>query len=204
MSRIIAHEWPTEYAGPREILGPGFIPWAGRPRLVENDNGQWLWLCTHQLPQRRRTSRHSTTTRTRMGGTHWILRKLATHPHQRKGNHMIASALLCDLCPNVFIADKPGTNSFLTRSAIAGGWTSTKDHNADGATRATNAQTTQGGAQHDRKPPTPKNSRRYSQRHNLKTMTPEAIVAALRKRRPRPPHRPEQTTHHGPTKQEKP
>ncbi len=41
---------------------------------------------------------------------------------------MIASALLCDLCPNVFIADKPGTNSYLTRSAIAAGWTSTKDN----------------------------------------------------------------------------
>lgn len=27
---------------------------------------------------------------------------------------MIASALCCDLCPNVFIADKPGTNSYLT------------------------------------------------------------------------------------------
>jgi len=46
MKRIIAQGWPEEYAGPREILGPGFIPWAGRPRLQENDNGQWQWLCT--------------------------------------------------------------------------------------------------------------------------------------------------------------
>lgn len=45
MRRIIAQGWPVEYAGPRNVLGPGFIPWAGRPRLVENDNGQWLWLC---------------------------------------------------------------------------------------------------------------------------------------------------------------
>lgn len=42
---------------------------------------------------------------------------------------MIASALCCDICPNVFIADKPGTNSYLTRSANAAGWTSTKDIN---------------------------------------------------------------------------
>lgn len=46
MSKVIAHSWPVEYAGPRDILGPGFIPWAGRPRLVENEDGQWLWLCT--------------------------------------------------------------------------------------------------------------------------------------------------------------
>ncbi|KJL18491.1 hypothetical protein RN51_03325 [Microbacterium oxydans] len=46
MSKVIAEEWPVEYAGPRDVLGNGYIPWAGRPRLLENDAGEWLWLCT--------------------------------------------------------------------------------------------------------------------------------------------------------------
>lgn len=40
----------------------------------------------------------------------------------------IRSALLCDTCPNVFVAEQAGSNSALTRQAAAAGWTSRKNH----------------------------------------------------------------------------
>ncbi|KJL18490.1 hypothetical protein RN51_03324 [Microbacterium oxydans] len=43
---------------------------------------------------------------------------------------MIKPALLCDTCPNVFITERNhASNSYLTRAAIAAGWTITKSEN---------------------------------------------------------------------------
>lgn len=43
MSREVTFGWPDEYCGPREVLGPGYIPWAGAPRIIEDDDGRWTW-----------------------------------------------------------------------------------------------------------------------------------------------------------------
>lgn len=43
---------------------------------------------------------------------------------------MIKPALLCDTCPNVYVAERNhASNSYITRAAIAAGWSSTKNEN---------------------------------------------------------------------------
>ncbi|MGL3150663.1 hypothetical protein ACSS7Z_09905 [Microbacterium sp. A82] len=49
MRREITLGWPEEHAGVRDVLGPGYIKWAGLPRIVENDNGNWLWIARPQF-----------------------------------------------------------------------------------------------------------------------------------------------------------
>ena len=49
MRREITLGWPEEYAGPRDVLGPGYIPWAGQPRIDEDDKGKWTWTARPQF-----------------------------------------------------------------------------------------------------------------------------------------------------------
>lgn len=49
MTTTIAIGWPEEYAGPRDILGPGHIPWAGSPQIIQTDNGRYVWTARPQF-----------------------------------------------------------------------------------------------------------------------------------------------------------
>lgn len=47
--KIIARGWPAEYGGPRDVLGQGYIPWAGRPEIQQAGTGRWQWVCSPQF-----------------------------------------------------------------------------------------------------------------------------------------------------------
>lgn len=49
MRTVIAESWPDEYAGPRDVLGSGYIKWAGSPRIEEAPSGKWTWTARPQF-----------------------------------------------------------------------------------------------------------------------------------------------------------